>query len=161
MSHYWSMHGSIILSAPLLEGLTEDIRGYIEEDHLTLEENIITVSGNDNHFPSRLECMFIALDGIGIKVLSGFGNYHAEDDMAGEWEVQGNEIVIQEYSGMVEKLRSACSAAKEELEALWSFYGKGLEVANWHLNGDLEPLDHFFESNSCDALDKLKEALGE
>jgi len=35
MSHYWSMHGSIILSAPLLEGLTEDIRGYIEEDHLT------------------------------------------------------------------------------------------------------------------------------
>ena len=25
-------------------------------------------------------------------------------------------------------------------------YGKGLEVANYHLNGDLEPFDNFYES---------------
>lgn len=25
-------------------------------------------------------------------------------------------------------------------------YGEGLEVANWHLNGDLEPFDNFYES---------------
>lgn len=25
-------------------------------------------------------------------------------------------------------------------------YGQGLEVANWHLNGDLEPFDNFFDS---------------
>jgi hypothetical protein len=25
-------------------------------------------------------------------------------------------------------------------------YGKGLEIANWHLNGDLEPFDSFYES---------------
>ena len=25
-------------------------------------------------------------------------------------------------------------------------YGKGLEVANWHLNGDTEPFDNFYES---------------
>lgn len=25
-------------------------------------------------------------------------------------------------------------------------YGEGLEVANWHLNGDLEPFDTFYES---------------
>lgn len=25
-------------------------------------------------------------------------------------------------------------------------YGTGLEVANWHLNGDLEPFDEFFEA---------------
>jgi hypothetical protein len=25
-------------------------------------------------------------------------------------------------------------------------YGDGLEVANWHQNGDLEPFDNFFES---------------
>lgn len=161
MSHYWSMHGCIVLSAPPPGGLTEELRGYIEEDHLTLGGNIITVEGNENHFPSRLEVMFIALKEAGISVVEGFGNYHAEDDMAGEWKVIDNEIVISEYSEMVEKLRSALSAAKEELEALWSFYGKGLEVANWHLNGDLEHLDHFFESNSCDALEKIKEALGE
>lgn len=25
-------------------------------------------------------------------------------------------------------------------------YGKGLEVANWHLNGDTESFDNFYES---------------
>ena len=26
------------------------------------------------------------------------------------------------------------------------FYGQGLEVANWHQNGELEPFDNFYES---------------
>ena len=25
-------------------------------------------------------------------------------------------------------------------------YGEGLEVVNWHLNGDLEPFDNFYEN---------------
>ena len=25
-------------------------------------------------------------------------------------------------------------------------YGQGLEIANWHLNGELEPFDNFYES---------------
>ena len=33
--------------------------------------------------------------------------------------------------------------ALQELEDLWSFYRMNLEVANWHMNGDLEPLDAF------------------
>lgn len=28
-----------------------------------------------------------------------------------------------------------------------TLYGQGLEVANWHMNGDLEPLDNLFEEN--------------
>lgn len=29
-------------------------------------------------------------------------------------------------------------------------YGEGLEIANWHLNGELEPFDSFYESaNDC------------
>ena len=42
---------------------------------------------------------------------------------------------------------------KAEIERLRNFksyfdnlYGKGLEVANWHLNGDLEQFDNFYES---------------
>lgn len=41
----------------------------------------------------------------------------------------------------------------EEIQQLKGFYnyfselyGKGLEVANWHENGDLEPFDEFFNS---------------
>lgn len=46
--------------------------------------------------------------------------------------------------------------ALQELEALWSFYGEGLDVANWHMNGDLEPLDNFFDQNNFGALDAIK-----
>ena len=42
---------------------------------------------------------------------------------------------------------------KAEIEKLNKFksyfddlYGKGLEVANWHLNGSTEPFDNFYES---------------
>lgn len=31
-------------------------------------------------------------------------------------------------------------------------YGKGLYVANWHMNGNLEPFDNFYES----AIENLK-----
>lgn len=32
-------------------------------------------------------------------------------------------------------------------------YGKGLEVANWHMNGELEDLDNFYDS-AMDEYDK-------
>lgn len=32
-------------------------------------------------------------------------------------------------------------------------YGKGLNIANWHLNGELEPFDNFYE-------DALQEMVG-
>jgi hypothetical protein len=41
-------------------------------------------------------------------------------------------------------------AEYKQLQAFYNYfselYGKGLEVANWHLNGDLEPFDEFFVS---------------
>lgn len=49
---------------------------------------------------------------------------------------------------------------KTEVKKLQAFkcyfdelYGKGLEVANWHLNGNTEPFDNFYES----ALEEMEE----
>lgn len=46
----------------------------------------------------------------------------------------------------------------ERLKAFKSYfdelYGKGLDVANWHLNSELEPFDNIFES-------ALQEVVGE
>ena len=51
---------------------------------------------------------------------------------------------------------------KAEIERLQAFksyfdelYGKGLEVANWHLNGNTEPFDNFYES----ALEEMTEGV--
>jgi len=56
-------------------------------------------------------------------------------------------------------LLAALEIAKKELEDLWSFYGKGLEVQNWHLNGDMIPLDTFFEDNNSNATEVIDKAI--
>ena len=52
----------------------------------------------------------------------------------------------------------------EEVETLKAFkayfddmYGKGLEVANWHMNGNLEPFDNFYEKASNAAKIRCKD----
>lgn len=47
-------------------------------------------------------------------------------------------------------------AAIKEIPQLYAFkaywdglYGEGLEVANWHLSGNLEPFDEFYHSAIC------------
>lgn len=49
-----------------------------------------------------------------------------------------NEEVINILSQIIEALRF-----KEYFDSL---YGQGLEIANWHMNGDLEPFDNFYDS---------------
>ena len=60
----------------------------------------------------------------------------------------------------IEQLQSTNAKLCEEIAELKRFkqyfdelYGTGLEVANWHLNGDLESLDNFIDS----ANDYMKE----
>ena len=53
----------------------------------------------------------------------------------------------------VEYERCNYQIQKEKFEKLKKFkeyfddlYGQGYEIANWHMNGDLEPFDNFYES---------------
>lgn len=51
---------------------------------------------------------------------------------------------IQKYReiGTVEE----CREAKRFKEYFDELYGTGLEVANWHENGDTEPFDNFYDA---------------
>jgi hypothetical protein len=57
----------------------------------------------------------------------------------------------------------ALAAAKDFIEAVKSFYGQGLGLANWHRNGDLLPFDAVIDENStgeeAEGLDRAAEAL--
>lgn len=76
-----------------------------------------------------------------------------------------NEIIraLENYSFKTNALFEAIKlikSQKAEIERLQAFkhyfdelYGKGLEVANWHLNGNTEPFDNFYES----ALEEMEE----
>lgn len=62
----------------------------------------------------------------------------------------------------LEKLLVASKRAAAVLDALKSFYGQGLSVVGWHLNGDEEMLDSFFDDNMDGTeLTELKAAIAE
>lgn len=63
----------------------------------------------------------------------------------------GEMLLVEDsyYDGIVEdvqKLQQEIERLKAFHEYFRELYGQGLEVANWHLNGDLEPFDDFFNS---------------
>lgn len=49
--------------------------------------------------------------------------------------------ILPEFIKRLEELQGL----KEFYDYFAELYGKGLEVANWHMNGGLEPFDNFFE----------------
>ncbi len=57
------------------------------------------------------------------------------------------------------ELVTALEIAQKELDGLWSFWGRNLEVHNWHLNGASEPFDRFFEDNDHGAKEAVDSAL--
>ena len=57
-------------------------------------------------------------------------------------------------------LLAAAIKAEKLLDAILSFYGQGLEVANWHQNGDTESYDNFIDDNSDgNELQELRAAI--
>lgn len=50
----------------------------------------------------------------------------------------------------VEELVEKSTQLQKFYEYMRDLYGTGLEVANWHLNGDFEPFDNFFDSADAD-----------
>lgn len=46
---------------------------------------------------------------------------------------------------MISELQEENKRLKAFYDYFAELYGTGLEVANWHLNGDLEPFDNFFD----------------
>ena len=59
----------------------------------------------------------------------------------------GDYVTYSDYQKLVAEnvaLRVAMDGVNSEL------YGKGFEVLGWHLNGDTEPLDSWFEDNDWD-----------
>lgn len=58
-----------------------------------------------------------------------------------------DEIEIKELQASIDRqIDAAVKPYKAFYDYFKELYGTGLEIANWHMNGDLEPFDNFFES---------------
>lgn len=58
------------------------------------------------------------------------------------------------------RLREALTKAQDELNSLWSYEGKNLQVYGWHLNGEPEPFDNFLTDNDCGAREAIDAVIG-
>jgi len=59
-----------------------------------------------------------------------------------EWPygcIKGQTDIVEETRVLLEELQGF-KAYFDDL------YGQGLEISNWHMNGDTEPFDNFYES---------------
>lgn len=52
----------------------------------------------------------------------------------------------QRYQKYIEDLEKENKGLKRFYDYWSELYGKGLEIAYWHMNGDLEPFDSFFDN---------------
>lgn len=87
---------------------------------------------------------------IAIKALEEIQEYRAIGTIkqfewckdASHWkELFKDKLEQYEAIGTVEEFKQAMNFKKYFME----LYGEGLEVANWHKNGDLEPLVNFID----------------
>lgn len=60
-------------------------------------------------------------------------------------ESLGIQAILKSRKNKCDSIRLAIEALKFK-QYFDELYGCGLEIANWHLNGDLEPLDNFIDS---------------
>lgn len=74
------------------------------------------------------------------------------------WNNTNNEMLKfnQELKDKIEQLKAELEQLSKFKEYFMELYNQGLEVSNWHLNGDLEPLTNFIDSALEEAEQHLK-----
>ena len=97
----------------------------------------------DNEIIKALECCY-DLDSSAICHQCPL--YQTEECRDGYLGLQAYHLINRQQAE-IERLKAFKSYFDE-------LYGKGLDVANWHLNSELEPFDNFYES-------ALQEVVGE
>lgn len=57
---------------------------------------------------------------------------------------------------MLVALKLALKQIRDTEDALT---GRGLQIAGWNLNGDLEPVESFFSNSDCGAVEAIESAI--
>ena len=79
------------------------------------------------------------LDGFFCELGVGYTMYFTDEEV----DVLVEHLIKNEVGVFNPNERLQLTAFKEYFKDL---YGQGLEIANWHQNGELEPFDNFYES---------------
>ena len=125
-------------------------RNSIEREDMTENEAIKAINDAYETFMAlHTKPDFDTAMAVAIKALEEIQQYRAtmltpEQVRKLQMDLTGWIMTLDEYRaiGTLEELQSAVNFKNYFME----LYGEGLEVANWHKNGDLEPLATFIDS---------------
>lgn len=125
-------------------------RNSIEREDMTENEAIKAINDAYETFMAlHTKPDFDTAMAVAIKALEEIQQYRAtmltpEQVRKLQMDFNGWLVTLDEYRaiGTLEELQSAVNFKNYFME----LYGEGLEVANWHKNGDLEPLTTFIDS---------------
>lgn len=74
-----------------------------------------------------------------------------------------NRKYIEEYAQLEvdnQRYKNILDEAEATLQEVASWYGINLQVANWHMNGDYEPLDGFIDNlGVSEMLEKIQQVF--
>lgn len=79
------------------------------------------------------------LDGFYCELGVGYTMYFTDEEV----DILAEHLSKHGVGVWDDRDRKQLTAFKEYFKDL---YGQGLEIANWHQNGELEPFDNFYES---------------
>lgn len=100
---------------------------------------------------NRMHGTFMTTDDGRIHIYCiGYGDI--QTTLFGGFDMREYLIEISEYE-RESKLQNEVDRLRRFKEYWDELYGKGLEVANWHMNGKLEDFDNFYDS-AMDEYDK-------
>ena len=83
----------------------------------------------------------------------------------GPWTeaIAGDQLIDEEnadlYTAAPDMLVALKLALKQIKETQDALVGQGLQIAGWHLNGDLEPVESFFSDSDCGAVEAIEAAI--
>lgn len=63
--------------------------------------------------------------------------------------LEASDALCMSLKTLLDQAQRERDEARRIVTEMWEmFYGQNLRLENWHKNGDLEPIDRFFESNN-------------
>jgi hypothetical protein len=115
------------------------------------EDEIATVIVKQDFLKDILDlinCQKAEIDNLEYTLLGvmHFVDKWLDGDELEQDEVNRAEIMRNRTLKIIEEQQAEIDRLKRFKAYFDDLYGDGLEVANWHLNGKLEPFDNFYES---------------
>lgn len=97
------------------------------------------------------------VDTVSVLKHSVLTTHHVEKMEIAINSYDANQALITKQAEQIKMLIELVDSANEKLRSVRdALYGQNLSISGWHLNGQLEPVDNWFDSNDWYPIECIK-----